>query len=219
MSSGGGLFDRRFAPFWRGPPVIAVGGFGARALPIRAGVSSALTGGGPSLTVADSELERGGASGDGLIVDEKGTYMADAGRPVGVHVRSERSEAEPESEDPYESSEGGEAGVDGSVDADPVRRVGKAKKTVAFAFADQKDGGAARAAGGEDADDGGEGEAEDHDAGSENESHGSDEDEDSGEDEEGGTREKKPRGHRHEDKEAKKVCSVFPTADSCAAGA
>ena len=111
MSSGGGLFDRRFAPFWRGPPVIAVGGFGERALPIRAGVSSALTGGGPSLNVADSELERGGASGDGLIVDEKGTYMADAGRPVGVHVRSERSEAEPESEDPYESSEGGEAGV------------------------------------------------------------------------------------------------------------
>ena len=63
---------------------------------------------------AVSDAERGGApepSGECLIVDEKGTYMADAGRPVGVHVRSERSEAEPESEDPYESSEGGEAGV------------------------------------------------------------------------------------------------------------
>ena len=43
-----------------------------------------------------NELERGGIFGDGWIVDEKGTYIADGGIPVGVDVRSERDEPDPE---------------------------------------------------------------------------------------------------------------------------
>ena len=67
-----------------------------------------------------SDAERGGAAersgapgprGEGLIVDEKGTYIADGGMPVGVDVRSgDEPEPEPELEEPY-SSDGGEAGV------------------------------------------------------------------------------------------------------------
>ena len=48
-----------------------------------------------------------------MIVDEKGTYIAEAGMPVGVDVRSgEEPVAEPEPEpELYDSSEGGDAGV------------------------------------------------------------------------------------------------------------
>ncbi len=117
MSSGGGRFDLRFA-FPRGTCAVCVaatGGLGdgmPRRLPFLDGVSSALSGGCPSLNVADRELERGGTppvpSGVCLIVDEKGTYIADGGRPesVGVEVRSD-----PDGDEPYESSEGGDAGV------------------------------------------------------------------------------------------------------------
>lgn len=125
MSSGGGRFDLRFDFF--GPPVVAAAdvfalGDGAaapapRRLAILDGVSTALSGGcccpSACLNVAESELERGGGAfglrGDGLIVDENGTYIAEGGRPVGVDVRSERGESD--EDEPYESSEGGDAGV------------------------------------------------------------------------------------------------------------
>ena len=73
------------------PPGIAVE---LRLLPLREGVRSALIGGG-WLNDVVSELERGGTLGDGLIVDENGTYAAEGGMPVGVDVRSERDEPEP----------------------------------------------------------------------------------------------------------------------------
>lgn len=105
MSSGGGRVDLRLD--LRGPVVIAAGGCGEgtadRRLPFREGVSTALIGGCPfaALNVA-SELERGGAvpNGEGLIVDENGTYIADAGNVVGVDVRSERSDPDPGLEEP-----------------------------------------------------------------------------------------------------------------------
>ena len=104
MSSGGGRVDLRFD--LREPVVVvAACGFGEgcadRRLLLREGVSTALSGGCPFAALnVDSELERGGAvpSGDGLIVDENGTYIADGGSPVGVDVRSDRSEPDPDPE-------------------------------------------------------------------------------------------------------------------------
>ena len=109
MSSGGGRFDLRFDLlfFVRGPDVIAAGGLGdgsaPRRLALRDGVSTALSGGCPLLNVAERELERGGfalpgPSGEGLIVDEKGMYIAEGGMPVGVDVRSDPDPDPDESE-------------------------------------------------------------------------------------------------------------------------
>ena len=102
MSRGGGRFDFRFdlrVEFSRGPAG-AAGGRGdgitdERVFALRDGVRSALMGGG-WLNDVVNELERGGTPGDGLMVDENGTYVAEGGMPVGVDVRSERDEPDPE---------------------------------------------------------------------------------------------------------------------------
>lgn len=97
--------------FGRGPdelffrPTDGTSGDGGIAPPFRD--DAALSGAPPN--VAESELERGGGpvpSGDGLMVDEYGMYIAEGGMPVGVDVRSD--EDVPYSDEP---SEGGDAGV------------------------------------------------------------------------------------------------------------